>query len=483
MFKEPTRNHWISIIGGIAKSISEMMFLAILLIINLKDNGLLIVVGFLGLSVIFGVLKWVTTNFYIDGEELVYNTGVINKKKIEIPFNKINTVDTRIGLLDRLFDICTVKVDSGATEDGQEIKLKITKLEAQDLKNAILVSKKEESEEEQEVTFERKELIKRTITFKELMIYALTKGKLAWAFGGFFVITEFIQQADEIFETSFLDSAVSSINFDKLLGQDKMLIILGLIGVFMFSYLLICLIFIVYESIRLYNFTLSSDGKNIYIKYGAITTKEYSIPIEKIHALKYKQGFLQQMLNVYNLEAVTIGYGDEQNEKAVLFPIANNKFLEETIIKLLPQFEANIEMNKPPKRAISRFIIKRNIVLLCPVTAFLIFNYKELNGYYFAGAVALIVINTILGFINYKNTSLGFNETTIVGSSGSVVKTTTIIKQSSVQSMEVKTGPFHKRKKVFDVQIGIYTNNFGQVVSVKNISEELEGQLKESLIY
>ncbi|MGL4773332.1 MAG: PH domain-containing protein [Clostridium sp.] len=487
MFKEPTRNHWTFLFGRISKLISEMFFLIIVAFFNINEGGIFVILALLVLSVIVSILSWLTIKFYIDGDELVYKKGIIFKKKIEVPFNKINTVDIRKTIIDKIFKVCTVKIDSGATEDGQEIKINISSLDAIELKRIILSSKSEEIEglegEEVPEVKEREEIIKRTITFKELALYAVTKGKLLWAIGAFFVVTQFVQQIDEILETKMIDDALNSIDVDFIFTQNLTNILLGIVVMFIFSYILISLIFLVVETLRLYNFTLSSDGKNIKISYGALTTKEYSIPIEKIHALRYKQGMLQQLIGVYNLEAVTIGYGDEQNEKAILYPIANKKFMDETISLLLPELVGVKVISKPPKRALSRFIIKRNLIPLTVIAPIFMIVWHDymLKKIIIVGVV--ILINSFLGYINYKNTSLGFDEKTIVGSSGSILKMTTIIKQSSVQSIETKQGPFHRRKKVFDMKIDIYTNNFGEVVTIKNMDDSLEEPLRNSLIF
>ena len=53
------------------------------------------VIGLIVLSLLwFGVryAKWITTNFVVTTDRLVYRVGVVAKKGIEIPLERINTV-------------------------------------------------------------------------------------------------------------------------------------------------------------------------------------------------------------------------------------------------------------------------------------------------------------------------------------------------------------------------------------------------------
>ena len=198
--------------------------------------------------------------------------------------------------------------------------------------------------------------------------------------------------------------------------------------------------------------------------------------------MRYKQGLIQQKLGIFNLEAVTIGYGDEENEKAILYPIANKKLLEDIINKNLPSFKAKLEINKPPSRALSRFIIKEIIQISVIIALTFLVNRNMYINLRLIISLLLILISIAIGYLNYRNTSVGVDEKILLCSSGALKKITTIIKQDSVQSVQVINGPFHRIKGILDIKIDIYTNKFSEIVIIKNMHKDIYNTISENLI-
>jgi uncharacterized membrane protein YdbT with pleckstrin-like domain len=87
------------------------------------DSGLLtwlgvaiVVVALINLAVVYG--KWATTFFVLSSERLIFRTGVLTKRGIEIPLNRINNVNFRQSLFERLIGAGDLLVES-AGESGQ----------------------------------------------------------------------------------------------------------------------------------------------------------------------------------------------------------------------------------------------------------------------------------------------------------------------------------------------------------------------------
>jgi putative membrane protein len=434
------------------------------------------------LIVIVAVKEWYNTVFYIRDNILIYEKGIFTKSKQEIPFDKINTIDLGKNLLDRIFDVCTLKIDSGsAVKEETEFKIRVKCEIAEKLRETILNVEKnvvnENSEEEN-----REDNIEKTITIKELVIYAATKGKLGWAIGGFFAVINFADNIEDFTKTSVIKNLLENININDVMINNTAVMIFSIIAMVILLYIIITILSIAFEIIRLYKFSIKAKDKNLKISYGMISKKEYSIPIEKIHALRYKQSIFQSLLGIYTLEAVTIGYGDEKDEKAILYPIANDKFKNEFLGKLLPEMDFLGKIEKPYKSSLKRFIFMRSLI----VSAILLLLYFTIKvvpiEIKLAAIIIIFLVNFGLGYLNYKNTSLGVSEKNIISSCGSLTKTTTIIKQSSVQSIEKVQNPFQRKDMVCDYKINIYSNQFGEKVKVRHMSENINSALYENLI-
>jgi len=111
------------------------------------------------------------------------------------------------------------------------------------------------------------------------------------------------------------------------------------------------------------------------------------------------------------------------------------------------------------------------------------FIIKDMPIEFKIGVIVVIsLINILLGYLNYKNTSLGITEKTIIATRGNLTRVTTLIKQSSIQSIQKVQNPFQRKAKVCDFKVGIYSNFFGETVKVKHMSESIEKDLLDNLI-
>jgi uncharacterized membrane protein YdbT with pleckstrin-like domain len=68
--------------------------------------------------VVVRYLKWMTTNFVITSHRLIFRTGVVAKKGIEIPLERVNNVNFNQSVFERLLGAGDLLIESGG-EDGQ----------------------------------------------------------------------------------------------------------------------------------------------------------------------------------------------------------------------------------------------------------------------------------------------------------------------------------------------------------------------------
>ena len=64
-------------------------------------------------------LKWITTNFVITSQRLIFRQGLFAKSGIEIPLERVNNVNFTQGVLERILGAGDLLIESGG-EDGQQ---------------------------------------------------------------------------------------------------------------------------------------------------------------------------------------------------------------------------------------------------------------------------------------------------------------------------------------------------------------------------
>lgn len=63
--------------------------------------------------------RWVTTNFVITSDRVIFRTGVISKTGIEIPLERVNTVHFSQTMFERIVGAGDLMIESGGTEGQQ----------------------------------------------------------------------------------------------------------------------------------------------------------------------------------------------------------------------------------------------------------------------------------------------------------------------------------------------------------------------------
>ncbi|WP_394943983.1 PH domain-containing protein [uncultured Ilumatobacter sp.] len=70
--------------------------------------------------VVVRYLKWMTTNFVITSDRLIFRAGVLAKMGVEIPLERVNTVHFSQSIFERMTGSGDLLIESGG-EDGQQL--------------------------------------------------------------------------------------------------------------------------------------------------------------------------------------------------------------------------------------------------------------------------------------------------------------------------------------------------------------------------
>ncbi|MGV9824522.1 MULTISPECIES: PH domain-containing protein [unclassified Gordonia (in: high G+C Gram-positive bacteria)] len=62
------------------------------------------------------LMSWTSTHFVLTDRRVIYRNGIVTRSGIDIPIRRINTVEFRHGLVDRLFRTGTLIIESASDE-------------------------------------------------------------------------------------------------------------------------------------------------------------------------------------------------------------------------------------------------------------------------------------------------------------------------------------------------------------------------------
>ena len=459
------RGHWSNIIKSIVSNI-YLIFIVLFALIKIKKEFNFIIctllIGFF--IVLYSILLWRSKYFYIEDSMFVYVKGMIEKTKEQIPLKQITTVDLKTTILDRILGSVTLKLNSGnATLNEAEFELVVKK------EYALLIQKAVSGQDvnEEDVYSNVKEL---QVEYKDIAIYALTKNKFGWIMALFVIGNKFSRLFDDSIVNN-VETYFGSLK-DYLLYGSMFDLILKLAFVFAFIYIFSTAISIGIEILKYGNFKIARSNDSFDVRYGTIDLKEYSISLEKIQGIKFKQNLLQQLLDLYKIEAIVIG---DDKTNSLLFPSLKGSDKDKFIDEFLPEYNITKEIDKAPKKSIFRFIFKRFIVSIVVSLILILLTKQFLPKLYMISCFKVLLLlilgfsQIILGYIDYLNNGIAIEENNILLTNGSRIKNTYIIRKFKVQSVQVKQSILQRYRDICNYKIDIATSSFGETIEIKNM--------------
>ncbi|WP_432667158.1 PH domain-containing protein [Wukongibacter baidiensis] len=462
---EGERNHLLSllariIINGVLK---QLVIVLVLYLILISKVGWLAAIGiilvYLGVINISYVLSWRHTYFYIKDDKLFFQKGFIKRIRRDIPLDKINTIDLSQNLLEQITGLSRVKIDTESILDtGSELILILGKDRANKLQQQLL-GKNESNDHDLEVgcTYD--------VSISELIRYSLLSNGIIEIL---LVLWALYERLDDI-------GNVIGFNRDAYLNNAQFTTyrLLGLIGL---SLAIGFIAVLVRNMLRYSGFQIRIEPKTLKIRYGLLEKKNYSFDRRKIKGIHIKQSMLMQWFHKYTIEIESIGYGDEGNEKAVLYPYCNEEVKVQILNELLPSIHQDSGViHRPPQKSFIHFILSKVLVTIIG-TIILAYNF----GYAWVG-VLVITIAVVHGYMIYRNTALGMkmNRRILYASRGAFKKKQSYINGNVIQSICQSQHYFQKQKGICNYSIITWGKVIGDI-KVKHMDSSLfEAYVKE----
>ncbi|MCF8244734.1 MAG: PH domain-containing protein [Saprospiraceae bacterium] len=128
-FSQPTRQATVAILfilGGVLKMLVRQLWVVVLVFVFNKKSGFdgytLFFLGLAGFTAMISLINYFNLYFYIKDGELVLEKGVFRKSKINVPLDRIQTVNFRQGIVHQFFNVVAVDIDTAGSA-GKEFSL------------------------------------------------------------------------------------------------------------------------------------------------------------------------------------------------------------------------------------------------------------------------------------------------------------------------------------------------------------------------
>jgi putative membrane protein len=404
----------------------------------------LVLIGALVFLAVYSFLKYRNFTFYIDeeNEEFIVSDGIFNKTKTTIQLHKIQQVNIKQSLVQRIIGVYALDVDTAGSDKKEgnikaishplALALKSKLLENEGKKAVVL---KEDAIEEVVET--------NAIPFLKINLVSLLKigitsnyvKSVGLILTFFFTIYENLHQAgaEDFIETERIEGFV----------DNNSLWYTGLVFVLiMFS--VVFLINIGRTLIKFFDYTVTKQKGSLMLTYGLINTQSTILKPEKVQMVKISRNYLQKKLDVLEVKIrQAISNGKHDGKSLIEIP-GCNAFERDAILKLLfKQLPEKGTMMQPNFR---KLIFSVFLIIIVPLTGYWAFGtyvessvFEYVNVAVFYAVFVLIVL--IFGFRNYR---LFVNDHHIIKQSGAWDIDNEIIEIGKIQAITTSQLFWHK---------------------------------------
>lgn len=454
---DPKRLHPIAAVVNALRQLKEMVIPFLIFVVfgsRGTDWDLFYFFGSIGVVVlvlVYGVLSWYRFTYRIEQGELRIEYGLIVRKKRYIPFDRIQSLDLSEGILQRLFGLVKVKVETAGSggmglQDGEAVLTAITKQDAQEIHDYLVSIKKSGQSLQGEEEPESSDDLLYKISVSELLMLATTSGGvgvvISAVFAFVFQFEEFIPY-EQIFDgvEHFVQNGVIFISVVIFLG-----------------FLLAWMIALFGTMLKYANFTVRKVDNDLVITRGLLEKRQFTIPLNRVQAVRISENLIRQPLGLASAYVESAGGSalDQESSKVLLLPIVKKRKIPSLLELHLTEYHFSVNISPAPVRAYSRYLLKGWLFTL-PIIIAAIWIVRPWGF----GVLLLLPISAIWSYLNYKDAGWSLDQEMLTFRYRNIVKNTVYMKKNKVQSFSMKESYFQRKKNLATVEAIVKSGHGG----------------------
>lgn len=258
------------------------------------------------LIVLTGGFAWayyLRFQFRVEQDALVVEKGVLRRERLQVPFERIQTIQLYQGPLQQLLGLTGLRIDT-AGSSGSELQLVAIRKEVADGLRAALreggqAHPQPLDEDPQEVEPElEKRKVKRLVhlDLKGLFKVGLSQNHLRNAFAGLALVLYFVGNAEETVEGGLSTLPPFAM---ALVGMAFFLLLIPGFFLFLIGGILMSLVTAVTRYYRL-DSTIGEEG--LHAEMGLLRRNTFQVPFARIHLTEWRSNWIRRKLGFETLE-------------------------------------------------------------------------------------------------------------------------------------------------------------------------------------
>jgi len=451
------RLHPLTIAFSLLKAARGIIPAMSLLFFGNKVYGFMLLMAVVASTVATALARYFSFTYRIEGNELITQHGILERKQRSIPLERIQEIRVEQGVLHRVFDVVDAKIETGGG-GGVEASLSVlSRSEVERLRRAVferaarIRSDAGAGRGEERVAAAPGRVIIRRLGLKDLVLIGLTTNHLISALALAGAIWNF---AEDLLQDSFYKRAQETLyrESSRFFMRDAAPAVALALAVAL-AVILIGMIFSTAVAIiRFYGFTLSLSGEDIHRRYGLLTRRSSSLPRRRIQVLKIEEKLFRRLFGLATLRADTSG-GQRDNEdddsgRDVLLPITRRRAVDPLLTIFFPDFDAGptegaggVEWRRVSRLAVRRGAIRGAVVCALAAAILFVANWRIAALW----PLALLPLVYFISVANYRNLGYTLSGRYFCARRGWAGRSTHVVPIDKIQAVEVRQSPLDRR--------------------------------------
>ncbi len=416
-------------------------------IINYIIPGLIILALVL---LVISVLQFLNFKFQIKNKHFILHKGVIFKKKLSIPLERIQSVNFKQNLIHQLINITQVEIQTAGAKDVEVSIKAISREKAEALKKHLqegIVGAVEQEEEEVVEAPKSKLLFK--LSFLELIKVSVSENHIKSFFAIFAIVSSLFWQFEDLIKDYY--------SFPRLLQlyQENERIVRGSIRLIFLLSVFVILISIVISFVRVVlkhfdqKVTVLNDG--IQLSQGLFTKRDDVLKINKIQYIAVVTNPLKLKLGIQRVKVHQAGSAKTKAKKRIEIVGVKNAVMD-SLSSLFFGNESNenkIEYKPAPYYLFKLFLFSfYTLLVLNVVLFFTVTIYTQLLV-----SVLLVLYIVVINLLKYKKAYFNIEDKKLIVGAGSVATVTSIMEYYKTQNIKLVQSFIQKRRGVASVHL------------------------------
>jgi len=451
-FSIPNRQSYVAILMILFKSINMVVrqifpILIVFFVGGAKNKGdyiIWFVIAVTCLTMIYSIINFFRTYFVIQNQELILHTGVLSRKKLSIPFERIQTVNFEQNIIHQFFSVLRLKLDTAGSEKN-EFEFHALEVEkAYALRDLIMEDKKsiKTSDNSANIATEKQTFTPiLTLSQTEILKVGLTEnhirsGGIIFLF--FFWIYQNLQEV--------------GVDMDEY-SQDLPEIQMGLIVIILlltFFLLVSVIISLIRTLISHYGLSFLRSNTGFKVVSGLFTKKEISAFDHKIQHISWSDNLLKRLIGFKDLSLNQASSNEITLKQNIRIPGCKERHIKLVTNTLFGNTDLeNITLEKIDIRYFVRSAVILTIIYLTICAGLLIFSQEENIAYitliwlYFIGTRYLI----------YHKKAFGITDELLYIKGGIFGDKAELLPMYKIQALEIHQSPYQTRHALSSITI------------------------------